>query len=64
MLYRLTYALTRNDIVTMEFTSDKEIVGATEEAFDLIENEHGAEVLLNLVAFSVLKIEVPNVQQN
>ncbi|MEK5060909.1 MULTISPECIES: hypothetical protein [unclassified Paenibacillus] len=64
MLYRLTYALTRNDIVTMEFTSDKEIVGATEEAFDLIENQHGAEVLLNLVAFSVLKIEVPNVQQN
>lgn len=64
MLYRLTYALTRNDIVTMEFTSDKEIVGATEEAFDLIENEYGAEVLLNLVAFSVLKIEVPNVQQN
>ncbi|GIO77133.1 hypothetical protein J6TS7_07430 [Paenibacillus dendritiformis] len=51
---------TRDEIVTREFTSDKEIVGATEDAFDLIEQEHGADLVLNLVAFSVLKIEVPH----
>jgi len=42
-------------------TSDKEdLVGATEEAFDLIERYYGANVALNLIAFSLLKIELTN----
>ncbi|WP_340013601.1 hypothetical protein [Paenibacillus sp. FSL K6-1318] len=61
MLYRLTFALNNEEIVTTEMTSDKEdLVGATEEAFDLIERDYGAHVVLNLVAFSLLKIEISN----
>lgn len=62
MLYRLTFALTRDEIVTLEFASDKEIVGATEEAYDLIERDYGAETVMRLVAFSLLKVEGANVQ--
>ncbi|MCF7753464.1 hypothetical protein KQ941_03335 [Paenibacillus xylanexedens] len=61
MLYRLTFALNDKEIVTTEMISDKEdLVGATEEAFDLIERDYGANVVLNLVAFSLLKIELTN----
>ncbi|MBD8836324.1 hypothetical protein MHB85_19805 [Paenibacillus sp. FSL K6-4396] len=61
MLYRLTFALNDEEIVTTEMTSDKEdLVGATEKAFDLIERDYGANVILNLVAFSLLKIELTN----
>jgi len=39
-------------------TSDKEdLVGATEEAFEQIEQEYGPQAALNLVAFSLLKLE-------
>ncbi|MGC5773346.1 hypothetical protein [Paenibacillus pabuli] len=47
----------------MEMTTEKDgLVGATEEAFDVIEREYGANVVLNLVAFSLLKVDVPNEQ--
>ncbi|KOY12882.1 hypothetical protein [Paenibacillus xylanivorans] len=63
MLYRLTFALNNEEIVTMEMTSEKnDLVGATEEAFDVIEREYGANVVLNLVAFSLLKVDVLNEQ--
>jgi len=65
MLYRLTFALNDEEIVTTEMTSDKEdLVGATEEAFDLIEREYGTNVVLNLVAFSLLKIELTSEMLN
>ncbi|MGN7413706.1 hypothetical protein [Paenibacillus sp. SAF-068] len=65
MLYRLTFALNDEEIVTTEITSDKEdLVGATEEAFDWIERNYGANVALNLVAFSLLKIELTNEKKN
>ncbi|SCY91709.1 hypothetical protein SAMN05720606_11218 [Paenibacillus polysaccharolyticus] len=58
MLYRLTFALNEEEIVTTEMTSDKEdLVGATEEAFEQIEQEYGPQAALNLVAFSLLKLE-------
>lgn len=61
MKYRLTYALNREDIVTIEFESHAhDLVGAFDEAFELIEKEHGAEAVMNLVAVSLLKSEVPN----
>ncbi|PQP82082.1 hypothetical protein C0Q44_20740 [Paenibacillus sp. PCH8] len=62
MLYRLTFALNNEEIVTTEMTSDKEdLVGATEEAFDVIEREYGTNAVLNLVAFSLLRMEIrPN----
>lgn len=58
MMYRLTYALTHDEVITTTFTSHtSDIVKATEEAFALIEEEHGA--VGNLVAVSLLKAEVP-----
>lgn len=61
MLYRLTFALNNEEIVTMEMTSEKDdLLGATEEAFEVIEREYGAHVVLKLVAFSLLKIEIAN----
>lgn len=58
MLYRLTFALSEEEVVTTEMTSDKEdLVGATEEAFEHIEQEYGPQAALNLVAFSLLKLE-------
>ena len=56
MLYRLTFALNDEEIVTTEMTSDKEdLFGATEEALILIQRDYGANVILNLVAFSLLQ---------
>ncbi|WP_427051991.1 hypothetical protein [Paenibacillus sp. TC-CSREp1] len=58
MLYRLTFALNKEQIVTTEMISDKEdLVGATEEAFEQIEQEYGPQAALHLVAFSLLKLE-------
>ncbi len=63
MLYILTFALNHEEIVTMEMTSDKDdIIVATEEAFDVIEKEYGVNVVLNLVAFSLLKVDATNKQ--
>ncbi|WP_405153061.1 hypothetical protein [Paenibacillus sp. FSL K6-0108] len=63
MMYRLTFALNHEEIVTMEITTEKDdLVGATEEAFDVIEQEYGANVVLNLVAFSLLKVDATNKQ--
>lgn len=65
MAYRLTYALTRDEVVTTDFYSlAPDIVGATEEAFAFIEEEHGAMAVMNLVAFSLLKVEVHKDEQS
>ncbi|ATO48559.1 hypothetical protein P4V86_03355 [Brevibacillus laterosporus] len=65
MLYRLTFALSRDEIITTEFRSfASDIVGATEEAFSFIEENHGAITTVSLVAFSLLKIEESDGKQN
>ena len=61
MLYRLTFALNDEEIVTTEMTSDKEdLVGATEEAFDLIGKRRWCQCRFEPVVFSLLKIELTN----
>jgi len=55
--YRLTYALTEEEIITLEFCPySPDMAAAVEEAFEMIEKEHGAESVLNLRAISLLKL--------
>lgn len=59
MSYRLTYAFDRDNIITTVIHAPEvtDLAQATDHAFSYIEGEHGSRDTLNLIAFSVVKLE-------
>jgi hypothetical protein len=58
MRFRLTYAFSDELIHAVELeTNGTDLLAAYETAIDYIEQQHGAEKVLDIVGISLLKIE-------